>query len=121
MLVDAAFDPDDGGIALLTEGGESRTILFASADAGGGAARVLGYDLVRPSWMGHVVLYQPGEYQPDALDDRNGNNFQILANAVVYAATTLEEGGGTTSGGSTGEPPDTSPLPTGLHVVPSHR
>jgi hypothetical protein len=33
-----------------------------------------------------VVAYQPGEYQPNALDDVDGNNFQILANAIVYAA-----------------------------------
>lgn len=92
--------------SLLTAAGEDRTILFASADAGGGAARVLGYDLHRPSWMGHVVFYQPGEYQPQALDDVDGNNFQVLANAIYYTATTQEEGGGT--GGpseGTGEPP----------------
>ena len=35
---------------------------------------------------GVVVGYQPGEYQPHALDDLDGNNFQILANAILYAA-----------------------------------
>lgn len=87
---------------LLTEGGESRTILFASAQGDGSAARVLGYDLHRPGWGGHVVFYQPGEYQPQALGDLDGNNFQILANAIVYAGTTQEEGGGETSAGTSG-------------------
>jgi len=36
-----------------------------------------------------VVDYQPGEYQPNALDDLAGNNFQILANAIVFAAGVL--------------------------------
>lgn len=94
--------PDEryDAIAMLEEGGEDRTILFTSADGGGGAARVLGYDLHRPGWGGHVVFYQPGEHQPQALD-LEGNNFQILANAIVYTGTEEEEGGGagTTSGG----------------------
>ena len=29
---------------------------------------------------------QPGEYQPNALDDLDGNNFQILANAIYYVS-----------------------------------
>ena len=33
-----------------------------------------------------VVAYQPGEYQPNAVDDLAGNNFQILANAIYFAA-----------------------------------
>jgi len=35
---------------------------------------------------GVVMGYQPGEYQPQALDGLAGNNFQILANAILYAA-----------------------------------
>jgi hypothetical protein len=31
-----------------------------------------------------VVVYQPGEYQPNALVP--GNNLQILLNAILYAA-----------------------------------
>lgn len=89
---------------MLTAAGEQRTILFASADGAGGSARVLGYDLTRPDWMGHVVWYQPGEYQPNSMDV-NGNNFQALANAIVYVATTQEEGGGTT-GSDSGGPSD---------------
>ncbi len=91
--------------ALLTAGGEERTILFASADGGGGSARVLGYDLWRPGWMGHVVWYQPGEYQPNALNV-NGNNFQALANAIVYVGTTQEDPGETT-GADTGSVDET--------------
>lgn len=72
----------------LTEAGESRTMLFASDYA---ADQMLGYDLHRPAWSGHVVFYQPGEYQPNALDDVDGNNFQILANAIYYVATTQED------------------------------
>jgi hypothetical protein len=68
---------------LLFAPGEQREILFAS-DSGG--TRVLGYTLVRPGWTGRVVWYQPAEYQPRALDDRGGVNFQILANAILYAA-----------------------------------
>lgn len=68
---------------LLVEPGESRTPLFATDSQG---ERLLGYTLMRPGWRGRVVAYQPGEYQPAALDDRQGNNFQILVNAVYYAA-----------------------------------
>jgi hypothetical protein len=98
--------PDEryDAMALLTAAGEERTILFVSADERGGSPRVLGYDLWRPDWMGHVVWYQPGEYQPNAMDV-DGNNFQALANAIVYVATTQEEGGGTT-GEDTGTPGD---------------
>jgi MYXO-CTERM domain-containing protein len=96
--------PDEryDAMALLTEAGEERTILFTSADAGGGAARVLGYDLWRPGWMGHVVFYQPGEYQPASLDV-GGNNFQVLANAILYSATTQDDPGDPT-GADTGTP-----------------
>lgn len=73
---------------IHTDAGEERTILFASDFSG---AQVLGYDLRRPDWSGHVLYYQPGEYQPNALDDRSGPNFQILANAIYYAATTQDE------------------------------
>lgn len=81
--------------ALLEQTGEARTLLFAS-DSGG--TRVLGYALERPGWQGRVVFYQPAEYQPHALDDRQGPNFQILANAIVYSAR--QEGG--SSGGAGG-------------------
>jgi hypothetical protein len=94
--------PDEryDAISLVVRQGETRTILFASADAAGAGARVLGYDLHRPGWTGHVVFYQPGEYQPLALDDLDGDNFQILANAVLYAAQTKEAGGGDETGGN---------------------
>lgn len=32
------------------------------------------------------AAYQPGENPPAALDELDGNNFQILANAILYAA-----------------------------------
>jgi hypothetical protein len=51
-----------------------------------GTRHLLGFTHRRPEWSGVVVGYQPGEYQPNALDDLAGNNFQILANAIVYAA-----------------------------------
>ncbi|MEM9460001.1 MAG: MYXO-CTERM sorting domain-containing protein [Myxococcota bacterium] len=97
--------PDEryDAITLLEQEGEDRTILFTSAELSGAAPRVLGYDLHRPGWGGHVVFYQPGEHQPQALDDLDGNNFQILANAILYAAATEEEGGGTIDPDSDGD------------------
>jgi len=83
--------------ALLTQTGETRTILFASNSGG---TRVLGYALERPGWQGRVVFYQPAEYQPHALDDRAGPNFQILANAILYSAH--QEGGANGGTGGAG-------------------
>lgn len=60
--------------------------LFGSDYIDAGATHLLGFTHRRPSWSGIVVGYQPGEYQPNALDDLDGNNFQILANAILYAA-----------------------------------
>jgi hypothetical protein len=68
---------------LLSEPGGEREALFATNSGG---ERLLGYTLLRVGWSGRVVAYQPGEYQPNALDDRKGNNFQILVNALYYAA-----------------------------------
>ena len=68
---------------LLEEAGEQRTPLFATDSHG---QRLLGYSLTREGWQGRVIAYQPGEYQPNALDDRNGVNYQILVNAIYYAA-----------------------------------
>ncbi|MEY4641770.1 MAG: hypothetical protein RLZZ227_1764 [Pseudomonadota bacterium] len=68
---------------LMEEPGEERTPLFASDSMG---SRLLGYALTRPGWQGRVVAYQPGEYQLNALDDRAGPNFQILVNAIYFAA-----------------------------------
>jgi hypothetical protein len=69
--------------ALVEVAGEQRTPLFASDSLG---TRLLGYALTRPLWQGTVVAYQPAEYQPNALDDRNGPNFQILVNAIYFTA-----------------------------------
>lgn len=68
---------------LIEEAGEVRTPLFASDSKG---ERLLGYVLQRKGWKGRVIAYQPAEYQPNALDDRNGANYQILVNAIYYAA-----------------------------------
>lgn len=62
--------------------GERRLPLFATDS---GATRLLGFVLQRDGWRGRVVAYQPGEYQPNALDDRDGPGFQILVNAIYYA------------------------------------
>jgi len=86
--------------ALLTQTGETRTILFASNSGG---TRVLGYALERPGWQGRVLFYQPAEYQPHALDDRSGPNFQILANAIVYSVH--QEGGSSAGAGGGGGAP----------------
>jgi hypothetical protein len=93
---------------LLTEAGESRTILFATPSGG---PRILGFELHRAGWLGSVVFYQPGEYQPNALDDRAGPNFQILANAILYVSGRLDE---------VEEPPPDAEvvLPPDAHVVP---
>ena len=62
------------------------TTLFASNYNEGGTTHLLGFTHRRAPWSGIVVGYQPGEYQPNALDNLSGNNFQILANAILYAA-----------------------------------
>jgi hypothetical protein len=84
------------GVQFIPATGEERTILFTSDYAG---AQVLGYDLHRPDWGGHVVFYQSGEYQPNALDALDGNNFQVLANAIYFVATTQEDPVGSESSG----------------------
>lgn len=62
------------------------TVLFGSDYDQDGTMHLLGFTHRRPGWAGIVVAYQPGEYQPNALDDLDGNNFQILANAIYFAA-----------------------------------
>jgi hypothetical protein len=60
--------------------------LFGSNYNDAGTTHLLGFTHRRSTWSGIVVGYQPAEYQPHALDDLDGNNFQILANAILYAA-----------------------------------
>jgi len=84
-------------LSFLEEAGETRTLLFAT-DSGG--VRPLGYALERPSWQGRVVGYQPGEYQPNALDDLAGPNLQVLVNAVLWASGFDPDAGGSGAGGS---------------------
>lgn len=113
--------PDERYPALDVLGapGETRTLLFASDYDTDGATHVLGWDLQRPGWAGRVVFYQPGEWQPHALDDVAGNNFQILANAIVHVSaaggppdeTSGTDGGETTA--ETGEPGESSASTSG--------
>ena len=60
-------------------------VLFGSDYVQNGSTHLLGFSHTRPDWHGVVVAYQPGEYQPNAFDV-NGPNFQVLANAIVWAA-----------------------------------
>ncbi len=62
-------------------------VLFGSNYSQNGTSHLLGFTHKRQEWNGIVVGYQPAEYQPNALDDLEGNNFQILANAIFYAGT----------------------------------
>jgi len=72
-------------VQLLATTG-TRTPLFASDYDDNGSTHVLGFTQRLPQWAGIAVVYQPGEYQPHALGAGN-ENFQILLNAIVYAAT----------------------------------
>jgi len=62
------------------------TVLFGSNYNQNGTTHLLGFEHRREEWAGVVIGYQPGEYQPNSLDDLEGNNFQILANAIYFAA-----------------------------------
>ncbi len=59
-------------------------ILFASNYDQSGTTHLLGFTNRRPGWRGAVVVYQPGEYEPSALDPA-GPNLQILVNAIVWS------------------------------------
>jgi hypothetical protein len=63
-----------------------RTPLFASDYDDNGSTHVLAFTHRLPHWAGIAVVYQPGEYQPHALGASNAN-FQVLLNAIVFAAT----------------------------------
>ena len=67
-----AFEPDAENIEILL-----------GSDYGG-SSHVLAYTHRRAVWQGIVLVYQPGEHQPTALEP--GNNLQILLNAIVYVA-----------------------------------
>lgn len=64
-------------------------ILFASDYT---STHVLGLIHRRPEWQGMVLMYQPGEYQPNAVDSLDGNNFQILANMIYFATHDVATG-----------------------------
>jgi len=79
--------PDERYLVFdVNPGAEQITPLFASDYNEAGTTHLLGFVHQRAAWQGVVVAYQPGEYQPNALDDPAGNNFQILANALYFAA-----------------------------------
>lgn len=71
----------------INQSAETIVPLFASNYNDNGTTHILGFAHKRQTWIGEVIFYQPGEYQPNALDDLDGNNFQILANAIVWAAS----------------------------------
>ncbi len=79
--------PDERYINFdINPGAGTIELLFGSDYSENGTSHILGFTHHRPAWAGVVVAYQPGEYQPSALDDLDGNNFQILANMIVFAA-----------------------------------
>jgi hypothetical protein len=57
--------------------------LFESNYSDNGNQHLLGYTKQCPDWTSKVVVYQPGEYQPNAT---SGNNLQILLNAIYYVS-----------------------------------
>lgn len=86
-------DPDERypSFSVNASAGELVT-LFGSDYVQNGATHLLGWTHRRPEWSGVVVGYQPGEHQPTALDPA-GRNFQILANAILYAAGAVADDG----------------------------
>lgn len=57
--------------------------LFESNYSDNGNQHLLGYSKQCPGWLSKVVVYQPGEYQPNAT---SGHNLQILLNAIYYVS-----------------------------------
>ena len=58
------------------------SILYESDYVNNGNQHLLSYLKWCPGWGSQIFVYQPGEYQPNALG--NGNNFQILLNAIYH-------------------------------------
>lgn len=69
------FDYNPGGGSCAVE------TLFQSDYASGDGTHLLGYTRQCPGWTTPLFVYQPGEYQPNAL---SGNNLQILLNAIWW-------------------------------------
>lgn len=67
------------------QAGSVQVILGSDYDQNG-TSHILAWIHDRPGWAGRVIGYQPGEYQPNALDDRDGNNFQLLVNMIYWAS-----------------------------------
>ena len=58
------------------------SILYETDYVDNGDQHLLSYLKWCPGWGSQVFVYQPGEYQPNALGA--GNNFQILLNAIYH-------------------------------------
>lgn len=58
------------------------SILYESDYVNNGNQHLLSYLKWCPGWGSQIFVYQPGEYQPNALSA--GNNFQILLNAIYH-------------------------------------
>lgn len=56
-------------------------VLFESDYLDNGDTHLLSYSKHCSNWKSQIFVYQPGEYQPNAL---SGNNYQILLNAIYY-------------------------------------
>lgn len=79
--------PDERYPNLAPRAGASGfDVLFSSDYNDGGSTHLLGFQHTQPQWSGVVVGYQPGEFQPHSLGPGD-NNYQILLNAILYAAT----------------------------------
>jgi hypothetical protein len=77
---------------------EVKLLFGGKYSAGDATPHLLGFTHRRQPWWGAVVGWQPAEYQINALNV-NGWQFQILANAIVYASTAnitllMAKGGG---------------------------
>ncbi len=77
---------------------EVKLLFGGKYSTGDATPHLLGFTHRRQPWGGVVVGWQPAEYQPNSLNV-NGWQFQILANAIVYASTanitlTLAKGAG---------------------------
>ena len=66
--------------------GEVKLLFGGKYSIGDSTPHLLGFTHRRQPWGGVVVGWQPAEYQPNTLNV-NGWQFQILANAIVYAST----------------------------------
>ena len=69
-------------LPVANSGCEIENLFQTNYDVNGNQ-HLLAYTKQCPNWLSKVVVYQPGEYQPNAT---SGNNFQILLNAIYYVS-----------------------------------